>query len=125
MSGDLPRWLPELIDTNGTWDEILERLYAVFKSDFTNGRPKFNGLPIWWDRRRLDGDSHEEGFWHLVTRDDKASGGRLLDPPRAKRFRWCRAAIDHEAEPDVLVFNYEEGNVKVRTYLWFTSAITS
>lgn len=118
MSGALPDWLPEEIDTNGTWGEILERLYAVFESDFKNGRPRFDGLPVWWDRRCLDGDPHEEGFWHLVTRDDKATGDRLLDTPRARRLRWCRATIDHEAEPDVLVFDYLEGNGKTRTYLW-------
>lgn len=116
MSSALPEWLPEQIDTNGTWDEILERLYAVFEDDFKNGRPRFDGLPVWWDRRCLDGDPHEEGFWHLVTRDDRATGNRLLDTPRAKRLRWCRATIDHET--DVLVFDYLEGNGKTRTYLW-------
>ncbi len=118
MTGTLPDWLPELIDTNGSWDEILGRLYAVFEHDFKNGRPRYNGLPVWWDRRCLDSDPHEEGFWHLVTRDDKQSGDRLLDSPRAQRLGWCRAVIDNSDEADVLVFDYEEGNGRVRTYLW-------
>jgi hypothetical protein len=70
----------------------------------------------------LDGDPHEEGFWHLTTREDKASGDRLLDPPRAKRLRWCRATIDNAASPDVLMFDYEEGNGRIRTYLWVRDA---
>lgn len=117
MSNTLPAWLPGLIDTNGSWDEILGRLYSVFEADFKFGRPTWNGLPVWWDRRCLDGDPHEEGFWHLVTRDDKQTGERLLDTPRAQRLRWCRAVIDHGSGPDVRVFDYVEGSGKVRTYL--------
>ena len=73
---------------------------------------------MWWDRRFKDDDPHEEGFWHLVTRDDKETGERLLETPRAKRLAWCRATIDHCGEAEVLVFDYLEGNGKVRTYLW-------
>lgn len=118
MNGTLPGWLPELVDTNGSWDEILSRLYAVFESDFKNGKPRFNGLPVWWDRRRLDGDPHEEGFWHLVTRDDKTTGDRLLDTHRAQRLTWCRAVIGNSNDAEVLVFDYEEGSGRIRTYLW-------
>ncbi len=118
MSGTLPDWLPELIETNGSWVEILGRLYDVFERDFKRGRPIFNGLPIWWDRRHLNGDPHEEGFWHLVTRDDKTTGDRLLDTPRAQRLAWCRAVLVNSQRADVLVFDYEEANGRVRTYLW-------
>jgi hypothetical protein len=118
MSEVLPGWLPELIDTNGSWDEIRSRLYAVFERDFRQGKPKFKGLPVWWDRRFKDDDPHEEGFWHLVTRDDKQRGERLLETPRAKRLAWCRATIDHCREAEVLVFDYVEGDGQVRTYLW-------
>lgn len=122
MSAALPAWLPEEIDTNGSWDEILARLYEVFDHDFTQGRPRYGVVAVWWDRRFLDGDPHEEGFWHLTTRTDKTTGDRLLDTPRAKRLRWCRATIDNANPPDVLVFDYEEGNGKIRTYLWVHEA---
>lgn len=45
-------------------------------------------------------------------------GDRLIDPPRAKRLKWCRATIDNSNPPDVLVFDYEEGDGKIRRYLW-------
>jgi len=122
MSEALPGWIPGLIDTNGSWDEILTRLYSVFEKDFKIGKPKFKGLPVWWDRRCERGDPHEEGFWHLVTRDDRQTGDRLLDTPRAKRLAWCRATIDHCGAAEVLVFDYLEGDGKVRTYLWARSA---
>jgi len=118
MSDTPPDWLPELIDTNGAWDEILGRLYNVFKADFIQGSPRYEGLPVWHDRRKLDGDPHEEGFWHLVTKEDKVTKDRYPDFPRAKRLRWCRATIDKNAPPDVLVFDYEEGDGRIRRYLW-------
>ena len=90
MNVTTPDWLPELIDTDGSWDEILARLYSVFEDDFKNGHPRFAGLPVWWDRRCLEGDPHEEAFWHLVTQDDKTSGDRLPDLARAKRLRRFR-----------------------------------
>lgn len=122
MSAELPEWLPDLIDTNGSWDEILARLYEVFNHDFTQGKPRYDGVPVWWDRRFLEGDPHEEGFWHLTTREDRTTGDRLLDTPRAKRLRCCRATIDNAASADVLAFDYEEGNGKTRTYLWVKEA---
>lgn len=118
MSHTPPSWLPELIDRNGSWDEIRDRLYAVFTADFIHGHPRYEGLPVWHDRRKLDDDPHEEGFWHLVTKKDRDTGDRLLDTSRAKRLRWCRATIDNANPPDVLVFDYEEGNGKIRRYLW-------
>lgn len=122
MSNGPPSWLPELLDTDGAWQDILDRLYAVFTSDFKIGRPTFRGLPIWWDRKCSEGDSHEDGFWHLVTKDDPASGNRLLDTFRAKRLKWCRAIIDNHVDAAVLVWNYREGNGKIRTYLWLENS---
>jgi hypothetical protein len=118
MSLSFPECLPELINTNGSWNEIRTRLYEVFKADFKCGRPQWNGVPIWWDRRCLDGDLHEEGFWHLITSKDKRTGERLLESSRAQRLRWCRFVINNSGEPAILVFDYVEGNGKIRTYLW-------
>ena len=118
MSDDSPEWLPELVSLSGSVDEILERLYDVFKRDFKYGRPQFRGLPVWWDRRYLDGDPREEGFWHIITKDDAASGDRLLDESRARRVAWARAVLDHAESEEVVAFEYEESRGRVRTYLW-------
>jgi hypothetical protein len=118
MTKSHPDWLPELLDTNGYWDEIRQRLYDVFTSDFVTGSPRYEGLPVWHDRRKLDGDPHEEGFWHLVTMKGRDTGDRLLDTPRAKRLGWCRATVDNCNPPDVLVFDFEEGRGQLRRYLW-------
>lgn len=116
MSDAPPDWLPPPLD-HFTWPDTLDELFEVFKTDFINGKPRFNGKPIWWDQKCED-DHRPEGFWHITTREDRKSGDRLSDPPRAKRMSWCRAVIDNPGPPDVLMFDYEEGNGKIRTYLW-------
>jgi hypothetical protein len=118
MTDILPLWLPALLDINGSWNEIRDQLYAVFCADFLRDRPRYEGLVLEFDRRKLHGDGHEEAFWHLVTSTDQQTGDRLLDAPRARRLRWCRATIDHNKPPDVLVFDYEEGTGRIRRYLW-------
>ena len=111
-------WLPDLIKVEaGSWAEDLKQLYAVFRNDFVSGGPRYEGLPVWHDRRILDG-KYEEGFWHLVTQDYSKTKVRSPDLLRASRLRWCRATIDNSKPPDVLVFDYEEGNGKTRRYLW-------
>jgi len=57
----VPDWLPAKVDTNGEWAEVLERLYRVFQVDFIGPGCFFLNSPVWWDRRKLDGE-HEEGF---------------------------------------------------------------
>ncbi|MGK2906442.1 MAG: hypothetical protein ACSLFH_08880 [Desulfuromonadales bacterium] len=75
----VPDWLPAKVDTNGEWAEVLERLYRFFQVDFIGPGCYFLNSPVWWDQRKLDGE-HEEGFWHLVTRENYAVGERLFEP---------------------------------------------
>ena len=118
MTNSSPEWLPELIEVEaGSWNNDLKNVYSVFHNDFVSGAPKYEGLPVWHDRRKLDGE-YEEGFWHLVSNDYMKTKERYPDLPRARRLRWCRATIDHNQPPDILVFDYEEGNGKIRRYLW-------
>ncbi len=103
---------------DGPWEDVLARLYDVFDADFKQGRPSFEGRPVWWDRRILPGGSYEEGFWHLVTEEDKETGERLPDFRRAERLTWCAPTIRHADDEAVTVWDYEESSGKVRTYLW-------
>lgn len=113
----MPPWLPALVDTNGAWEETVERLYAVFHHDIVLARPRFRGQPVWHDRRTID-DPRPEGFWHLITSNDRTTGERLLDPRRAERIGWCGAIIAHSTDPAVTPFDYQEGSARIRTYLW-------
>jgi hypothetical protein len=113
----VPDWLPGLEDTDGDWDEVVQRLYGIFETDFKKGRPTFDGIPIWWEWRCEPGDPYEDGFWHLIARDGGQSQ-RLFDPPRAQRIRWCLAVIQNSGDPAVSRWDFKEGSGRVRTYLW-------
>jgi len=112
-----PSWLPSIEDTNGNWDEVVTRLYAIFERDFKRGRPVWEGRPIWWDLKVEEGSLYEEGFWHLISRED-ANGIRLPDFPRAQRLAWCAAIIRNHSDQAVKVWNFREDNGVIRTYLW-------
>jgi hypothetical protein len=113
-----PGWLPEIISVNGEYREVVARLYVIFETDFKVARPRLGKLQVWWDKRILPGEQYEEGFWHLITRSDRATLDRLHDPRRAERLPWCRPTICHHADPAVTAWDYREATGKVRTYLW-------
>lgn len=113
-----PSWLPPMAETDGVWEEVVARLYAVFQLDFKQGRPTFEGRPVWWDRRILSGDIYEEGFWHLITRTNRQTGDRIPEFPRAKRLPWCAPCVRTSPTPELKVWDYLEGNGRTRTYVW-------
>jgi len=117
MTPALPAWIPAMMSCNGAWDEVIRHLFAVFDRDFCRGRPRFRGSMLTWDTRRLEG-SYEEGFWHLITREERRSGERQADFRRAERLPWCRPVIDHETDSAVAAWDYDHGRKNVRTYLW-------
>ena len=76
---EIPDFLPPIVDLQGTWEETLERLYTVFCRDFKKGAVYHRGTRILYDNRILsDGCNKEEGFWHVVSREDRDSGERLF-----------------------------------------------
>jgi hypothetical protein len=113
-----PTWLPEIISVNGEWGEVLSRLYRVFSADFKRGICAFEGRPVWWDRRILSKDRHEEGFWHLITKTDQKTKERLFDPRRAERLPWCCPIIQNADDGAVKVWDFREARGRLRTYLW-------
>lgn len=120
-----PNWLPDMLNLDGEWSIILDKLFEIFNRDFTNSKPRYNDLPIWWNRRKID-DDKDEGFWHLITNDEKTVHNkidRIPDYDRARRLPWCRAVIENAHDTYVTIFEYLEGQVKnnkpdIRTYLW-------
>jgi hypothetical protein len=92
----------------------------------------FRGVPVRYDSRVDSVDNphgYEEAFWHFVTRDEFVwnptkrckEKQRLIDTDRAEYLPWGRPTIEHECEPEVVVWDFDQvtkkGNV-VRTYLW-------
>ena len=103
---------------SGVWQEVVVDLYNIFREDFVRNHPAFEGRDVWYDRRVLPGERHEEGFWHLISRHDRATGDRLPDFRRAERLAWCAATIRNSQDVAVKVWNYQESSGRVRTYLW-------
>lgn len=114
---NLPSWLPDLASVDGVWDDALTRLYAIFVTDIKDGKPHLNRSQVWWDRTKLEGEKYEEGFWHLVTKDDDKTGDRLPDFRRAERLPWCRACIDNYSDGAILFWDYKAGK-RIETYIW-------
>ena len=113
-----PEWLPGLISTDGEWDKVVSTLYAIFKSDFKEGKPTLKNSYVWWDRRVSEGEQYEEGFWHLISRDDYKTKERLFDPRRAERLPWCKATIVHYNDSAVLFWDNKISTNKITSYLW-------
>lgn len=127
-----PAWLPPRIPFNGDWDTFIKALHIIFERDFVRVWPRFRALPVWHDNRKMDPDdkyNFEEGFWHLVTRNQRVYNRqkrcketqRLPDTNRAGRLPWARPIINHDATADVTVWDFDEETPKgkvVRTYLW-------
>jgi len=114
-----PPWLPDILELNGEWDTIINRLFLIFKRDFHQKRPYFQGSPVWWNNRILPGEKYEEGFWHLITRTDSIKRERLFDIRRAERLPWCNPIITYSHEDKyILIWDYKESKERIRTYLW-------
>lgn len=114
-----PSWLPEMVPLDGQWQEIRDRLYLIFEYSFKKHRKTLWTLPVWWNQKILpDGKGLEEGFWHLVGREDKVVNERLFDPERAKRLSYSGAVIENADAPEVRAWHYRVSGKQLRAFLW-------
>ena len=111
-------WIPcyvELVDFGNNWAEYDAALYRIFKSDFIESSPTFQGKQV-GIRVNPRYDMREETCWHITCRDYGHESGlpesRNPDLERCRRIKWPRSFIDnHEmCEPDC---GYECNGVKV------------
>jgi hypothetical protein len=118
---ETPSFLPPILDLDGEWGSILERLYSVFEKDFKKSQVYHRGLRVLYnDRIKADGLGKEEGFWHIISRVDNNSGERLVDYPRAKRLPWAKPLMESSERVEIKVWQYMEGTADkgLRTYIW-------
>ena len=126
-----PAWLPSHIPFGGDWNTFIRALCIIFERDFKNRWPRFRTFPVWHNRRVDPTDIYgfEEGFWHLVSRDQpvynrqtrRNGKQRLPDFDRAGRLPWAKPIIEHETAVEVMVWDYDEATkwgTVVRTYVW-------
>ncbi len=112
-----PDWLPEMLDLSGYGTETTQWLYDQFIGDFIPPCCWLDGREVWIDNRKRD-DHFEEGFWHVVTRDNKNVSQRQPDFRRAERLLWCAAVIRNVRDEAVRRWAFRENSGRCRLYLW-------
>ncbi len=122
MSDKLPPWIGPLItlkEFSGDSEKYIARLFEVFKKDFINSRPRFNGKPVLYDKT-LDGDKPKT-FVHITTETDTETKQRILSMRRCERVGWIRLIIEHSDDPAILVWQKRQATSEGqadRTYLF-------
>jgi hypothetical protein len=111
-----PAWLPEMAPVNPWTNETLDLLYMIFKRDFRESRPVYEGKPVWFSPGMEDGK--ERIFWHMTSRENEGTGMRLPDLRRSERLPWARPMIDNANRPQILAWDHEEGDKTIKTYVW-------
>ncbi len=133
---EMPDWLPEMISVSpwisgGNYD-TYETLYSVFCRDIRDFDLRFHGNRVWYFPEMEDGK--EILFWHLTSRKPKREqvpyrkrkfiqkdddqDNRLPDMRRSERLSWVNPLITAPDKPEILCWDYEEGDGAVKTYIW-------
>lgn len=96
-------WLPQMMyfddyktadDYAESWKTYQEALYAVFKSDFVDDRPYFEGKQVNIRREPIE-FGKEEAFFHITCQDYLKDENRVPDLRRCERIKWVRAFIEN------------------------------
>lgn len=112
-------WLPPLMEFNdygGDWHDYLDAIYAAFRKDFVTYKPSFRGRRLGL-KRHPEYDGKEATFWHM-TSEGSVEEERIPDFRRCERIRWPRPLIEHEAEPEVLVWIEPRGANDDRIHIY-------
>lgn len=127
------KWLPNIIECADfcKWNEYLDSIYEIFKKDFIDNRPLFEGKVVNFRKAPMDG-KYEHAFIHLTHKDEYHNShnpnDRLPDPRRAERIGWNRAIIENFMCDDICencdkVLYFEEYYKRnIRVYLLFKDA---
>ena len=127
---DKCKWLPTIFSCEDytKWNEYLDKLYQLFRSDFIESQPIFEGKKVNFRRAPMDG-KYEHAFIHLTHKDEFHNSDnlndRLPDPKRAERIGWNRKIIENylckeECEGCDKILYFEEYRGKnIRIYLLF------
>lgn len=87
--------LPELIELNafgGSFEKYIEAVYQIFKNDFIDTKPTFQGTRLGLKKYPLV-DNKEYTFYHM-THEGNIENDRTPDFRRMERIGWPRPMID-------------------------------
>jgi hypothetical protein len=113
-----PDWLPPLVmlsEYSGEWDVYLEAIYKLFKKDFIDEKPVFQGQRLCLKRHPIT-KGKEATFWHMIS-EGREETDRIPDLRRCERIRWPRPIIEHESDPNVKYWIAVKRNEN-RIHIW-------
>ena len=112
---EMTAWLPALIllnDYGGDWDAYLEAIYGIFKKDFIDSRPNYDGMRVGIKRHPMDGGK-EATFWHLIS-EGRVELDRIPDLRRCERISWPRPMIEVKNPEAIKIWkNTSRGETRV------------
>lgn len=95
-------WLPALVyydDYGGDWTAYQDALYTIFKADFLDDRPYFEGKVVSIRKQPIE-YGKEEAFFHVTCQDYLKDGKRVPDFRRCERISWVRSFIEeYQCDP--------------------------
>jgi len=114
----LDDWLPNTIPFKdyGNWGDFLEAIYTVFVRDFVDSKPSFRGQRLGLKKHPIE-EGKEATFWHM-TSEGSVEFERTPDIPRCELISWPRPIIEHESEPEILVWKESDGRKGTRILLY-------
>lgn len=89
-------WIPnlEFFSSYSSWKEYEDVLYTIFKHDFIDSHPFFEGLRV--NVKHYPKEfGKEDAFFHTTCKDYVGEGNRDPDFRRCERIRWIRAFIEN------------------------------
>nr|MBQ4453520.1 hypothetical protein [Clostridia bacterium] len=89
-------WLPkcEYYDSSQPWIDYEDFLYSIFRTDFIDSHPEFEGKGVRIRFHPIE-NNKEEAFYHATCQDYRKDGERVPDFRRCERIRWVRAFIEN------------------------------
>lgn len=127
-------WLPDMVCVDPWTASTYDLLYEIFCRDIRDHDLRYLGNRVWIFPEKEDG--REKIFWHLTSRSSgktkiprrkrkfyppgrkHTDEGRYPDLRRCERLTWVKAVIENAGSPGVLAWDYEEGDLTIKTYLW-------
>ena len=131
----MPSWLPELVNVSPWTQSTYDMLYEIFCRDIRDHNLRYIGNQVLILRDIEYGK--EAIFWHLTTRIVKVkkiprrkrkfyledqeivAEERLPDLRRCQRLSWIKPLIEHPCDPEIFAWDYQEGDLTIKTYIWF------
>lgn len=89
-------WLPkqEYYEGYASWNDYQDTLYDIFKNDFIDQHPFFEGKQVNIRKHPIE-FGKEEAFFHVTCQDYMKEGERVPDFRRCERIRWVKAFIEN------------------------------